>query len=58
MRTGNRSLRVELGTAMVLVEQHAGTAPAWFAHSHDSIRVGDPAASGFSSAGRGGIVGN
>ena len=57
MRTGHRSKRAELGTATVHIEPASGTARACFASSHDSIRVGDPASSGFSSAGRGGIVG-
>ena len=57
MRTGHRSRRAEPGTATVHIEAGPGTARALFASSHDSIRVGGPASSGFSSAGRGGIVG-
>ncbi len=57
MRTGHRSRRAELGTATVRIEAGPGTDRAPFATSHDSIRVGGPASSGFSSAGRGGIVG-
>ena len=57
MRTGHRSRRATLGTATVHIGPEAGSGRAWFASSHDSIRVGDPASFGFSSAGRGGIVG-
>ena len=57
MRTGHRSGRAELGIVTVHIETGPGTARALFASSHDSIRVGGPASFGFSSAGRGGIVG-
>jgi hypothetical protein len=57
MRTGHRSGRARLDTATGHIEAGPGMARASFASPHDSIRVGDPASSGFSSAGRGGIVG-
>jgi hypothetical protein len=57
MRTGRRSGRAEVGTVTVPIEAGPGMARALFASSHDSIRVGGPASFGFSSAGRGGIVG-
>jgi hypothetical protein len=56
MRTGHHSRRAEPGTLTVQLEPGAGRDRIWFARSHDSIRVGDPVSSGFSSAGRGGVV--
>jgi hypothetical protein len=58
MRTGHRSKRAEPGTATAHIERAAGDGRTRSSSSHDSIRVGGPALLGFSSVGRGGIVGD
>jgi hypothetical protein len=57
MRAGDPSKRAACGIVTGPVGPVADAAAAFSSFPHDSIRVGDPAPFGFSSAGRSGIVG-